>query len=773
MTKAFLFLFAGAWLAIAGCTPEPTTGSAQVLASFQQAASASGVTRVTLTVSGPDMEPLGLALTKTDDVWSGTLGGIPAGAGRVFAADAFDASGKALFSGKAPDVTITGGKTAVVAITLQELDPAPPFENSIPSIDSLSASASHVEPGGMLTLRATAHDPDTGDALTVSWEATQGSFGSAASLTTTWTAPLTPGTVTLRLKVTDPHGATATLELTVNVTAGTGLADVTVTLNSWPRVSSMNASPYRVDVGETLTAEVNVTDANGDAPTYAWTAGCAGTWVDATSRGARFTPTARPAGTGCGSCPLTVTVSDGHGGQSTGTLHVCVGPRVTVRFAPEVVGTYQSADTLPVEGGVVLRVSAADPQGSALTFAWAASTGEVGAPANTATSSEVIWTAPGGLPEGTTAVITATVSNALGLSTTATFRVKGTGTGAPSGPGSWASAGNVSTVRADHSATLLPSGKVLVAGGFQLSGSTRNYFNSAELYDPTTGTWTSTGSMAVGRRYHTATLLASGKVLVVGGEASAGVVLNSAELYDPATGTWSSAGAMAAGRQYHTSVRLPSGKVLVLGGASGGVSKASSELYDPETGTWSSTGNMSVARTYTTATLLPSGKVLVAGGISGTTYASAELYDPVTGTWSLTGSMLSARRYHLAVLLPSGKVLVGGGFGSSGVLAASELYDPATGTWTATGSLGTQRAIQEAVLLPSGRVLVAGGTTDSSTYLSSAELYDPAAGKWTPAGSMAAARRWFTLTRLSSGKVLAVAGLQNGIYLSSAELYTP
>ncbi|WP_375765312.1 kelch-like protein [Archangium gephyra] len=771
MSKTLLFLAAGLWLATTGCTPEPTTGSARVLASFQQAASASGVTRVTLTVTGPDMEPLGLPLEKTDDLWGGTLSGIPAGAERVFTAEAFDAAGTKLFAGMAPGVTITAGGTALVAITLQELEPPPPFENSIPSIDSLTASASRVEPGGMLTLQATAHDPDPGDTLTVSWETWAGSFGSPASLTTTWTAPTFPATVTLRLKVTDSRGATATLDFNVTVTSGTGLADVSLTLNAWPRVSSMNASPYRVDVGETLTAEAAVTDANGDTPTYAWTAGCAGTWTEATSRSARFTPTTRPAGSGCGSCPLTVSVSDGRGGRSTGTLHVCVGPRVAARFAPDVVGTYQSADSLPDDGNVVLRVSAADSQGSALTFAWTASAGEVSAPVSTATSSEVVWTAPGGLPEGSTATLTASVTNALGLSTTATFRI----TGAATGPGSWASTGSLATIRGDHSATLLPSGKVLVAGGSYFSGGKSTYLSSAELYDPTTGTWSPTGSMAVGRRYHAATLLASGKVLVVGGEGSTGA-LGSAELYDPATGTWTSAGSMAVSRQYHTSVKLPSGKVLVLGGISGGVTQSSAELYDPETSTWSSAGKMSAGRGYTTATLLPSGKVLVAGGIEGgtTTHASAELYDPATGTWSATGSMLSARRFHFAVLLPSGKVLVGGGHGSSFELAAAELYDPATGKWTATGSMSTRRAVQAAALLTSGKVLVTGGSSDSSTYLTTAERYDPATGTWTPVGNMASPRRWHTLTRLASGKVLVTAGLyQSGGYLSSAELYTP
>src|SRR5450432_2269941 len=74
--------------------------------------------------------------------------------------------------------------------------------------------------------------------------------------------------------------------------------------------------------------------------------------------------------------------------------------------------------------------------------------------------------------------------------------------------------GNMVTARLYHTSTLLPNGKVLVAGGFDSSG---NYLASAELYDPASGTWTPTGSLAGARDFHTATLLPNGKVLVAGG----------------------------------------------------------------------------------------------------------------------------------------------------------------------------------------------------------------------------------------------------------------
>ncbi len=128
---------------------------------------------------------------------------------------------------------------------------------------------------------------------------------------------------------------------------------------------------------------------------------------------------------------------------------------------------------------------------------------------------------------------------------------------------------------------------------------------------------TAVGSLAITREAHTSTLLISGKVLVVGGYN--GSFLSSAELYDPATGTWSSTGSLTTGRSTHTATLLPSGKVLVAGGNDSHAS-SSAELYDPATGTWSATGSLTAARHSHTATLLASGKVLVVGGIGSARY---------------------------------------------------------------------------------------------------------------------------------------------------------
>ncbi|HEX8822383.1 MAG TPA: kelch repeat-containing protein [Archangium sp.] len=196
--------------------------------------------------------------------------------------------------------------------------------------------------------------------------------------------------------------------------------------------------------------------------------------------------------------------------------------------------------------------------------------------------------------------------------------------------------------------------------------------------------------MALPRRYHTATLLADGRVLAVGGLGSASpglpsTVLRSAELYDPATGSWTSPSTLVPGtpRMDHTATRLADGRVLVVGGFGApqpgqpNQTLATAELYDPATGSWRPTGGMALPRRYHSATLLADGRVLVAGGHDGTSaLASAELYDPTTGTWTVTSCASLDRRYHTATRLPDGRVLVTGGIDSFARPVPTERYRP-------------------------------------------------------------------------------------------------
>ncbi len=292
--------------------------------------------------------------------------------------------------------------------------------------------------------------------------------------------------------------------------------------------------------------------------------------------------------------------------------------------------------------------------------------------------------------------------------------------------GTFAFTGTPSGRSFGHTATLLTNGMVLITGGY--SSRTGTVLSSAELYNPSTGTFTFTGNLNTARENHTATLLDNGMVLIAGGFAPAscprGVgcsasYFSSAELYNPSTGTFSATGSMNTARNNHRAIRLNNGMVLIVGGGGPSGLLSSAELYNSSTGTFSATGSMNTPRTQHTATLLNDGTVLIAGD---GTPRTAELYNPVTGTFSFTGSMNVARRYHRAALLNNGMVLIAGGVDSSS-LSSAEIYSPSTGTFSATGSMNTARNSHTETLLNNGMVLIAGGWNTGS--LSSAELYQP------------------------------------------------
>jgi hypothetical protein len=319
--------------------------------------------------------------------------------------------------------------------------------------------------------------------------------------------------------------------------------------------------------------------------------------------------------------------------------------------------------------------------------------------------------------------------------------------------GKFSLTGSMSVPRSLHTATLLHDGRVLIAGGYDASDFTgtgeapgsgqsipavkpgpADPRRKAELYEPKTGTFSRTGSMAVDRYSDTATLLRDGRVLIVGGESLRSGIVASAELYDPNAGTFSATGSMSASRTGHTATLLPDGDVLIAGGYNpAGFSLASAELYDPTTGRFSLTGSMSVVRTDHTATLLTDGRVLIAGGFAANgdqnnSYASAELYDPKSGTFSPTGSMTTARTGHTATLLGNGQVLLTGsddaGTGKAAITA--ELYDPTTASFSPTDGMDDPH--DTATRLSDGSALITGGSiavVGDSESLATAELYQP------------------------------------------------
>jgi hypothetical protein len=319
--------------------------------------------------------------------------------------------------------------------------------------------------------------------------------------------------------------------------------------------------------------------------------------------------------------------------------------------------------------------------------------------------------------------------------------------------------------RAFNTQTALANGSILVAGGIDCEAPA---YTSAELYNPTTGKFSLTGSMNVARESHTATLLNNGKVLVVGGFsglATSGVVAGSAELYDPTAGTFSLTGSLITPRAQHAATLLPSGQVLITGGigANGFISTA--ELYDPVAGTFSAAGTMIYASGWNTSTVLSTGQVVIVGGAvpseelgPPTSLNTAEIFDPSTETFSAAGKEEFSPVEQTATLLQSGEVFVGNG-------PTSQIYNPSTNQFSAAQdpSLGMYaRIAQIAALLLNGQVIEAGGTTISpltpNPYDLTSDLYDPIANQIVAGDNMRMPRVSPTASTLANGNVMIVGG---------------
>jgi hypothetical protein len=375
----------------------------------------------------------------------------------------------------------------------------------------------------------------------------------------------------------------------------------------------------------------------------------------------------------------------------------------------------------------------------------------------------------------------------------------------PARAASWTTTGSMAEARFDFTATLLADGRVLVTGGDLGYDADPRALASAELYDPSTGAWTPTGSMLTGRYRHTATLLPDGKVLVAGGNVNNSNVIGircclaTAELYDPGTGAWTATGSMNAPRVAHLATLLLDGTVLVVGGDSypnTGLERFPLERYDPGTGTWSAAESSLSMGFGQTDILLPDGRVL---------FNDSSLYDPSTESWSSTLNCCFGSDQPdtysgggTVTLLADGQVLGAGGSSrvpstepglTSRLIAklTAALYDPVGGGWRATGSMHVGHVDATATLLPDGRVLIVGGSTEGfpTTALTTAELYDPSTGTWDMTSSLAEGRYAQKAILLLDGTVLVVGGSGTSVLLdsstsayiapalASAELYDP
>lgn len=409
--------------------------------------------------------------------------------------------------------------------------------------------------------------------------------------------------------------------------------------------------------------------------------------------------------------------------------------------------------------------------------------------------------------------------------------------------------------RYETSATLLSDRRILVAGGEQGGGNLATA--TAEIFDLETHTWRPLPSMSVARALHTATLLPSGGVLIAGGYASGlfGPSNATAELFDPTTNTWATSIALQQPRQMHTATLTASGDVLLVGGLHSGAQTASMEYFDAHVvslstappplhhgsspaiitlrdqrvlvvggidgadatplsalvgadGTWSSTAPMNTARAGHAAALLTTGHVIVVGGSALT---STEVFEPVNGTWSpgptiaarvghsatalddgrvlvvggngvgpdaellsLGGStaptapMQVRRSDHRSTLLGDGSVLVLGGRGQNGPLASGERFDPTSMTWASTSPMSTARVGHTATLLLDGRVLVAGGDLGGTS-----QIYDSATDSWSAPAVLTSARALHSAVVMRSGRVLIAGGVSGGLPSLTSDVFDP
>jgi hypothetical protein len=330
--------------------------------------------------------------------------------------------------------------------------------------------------------------------------------------------------------------------------------------------------------------------------------------------------------------------------------------------------------------------------------------------------------------------------------------------------------------RQGATATLLPDGMVLITGGMVFDKNQNDVtLANAELYDPTTGTFSYTGSLLTPRVNATATLLPDGRVLIVGGEQTLSESpwhqnLTSAEVYDPISGKFSDTGSLHTPHACQSATLLPDGRVLITGGESYlDTYTYDAELYNPSDGRFSVLPQSPLSSYIAgPGVVLNNGQVFSLGfDYSGSEDAFGQIYDPTKGTFRLLGAgPLTLYSTAKAAKLADGRVLiVNGNAPGDPTSKAAEIYDPISGTYSLTGAQISQADFRDLVVLPSGRVLLVSGVIESAggeqsppVWDNVAEIYDPISNTFAVLPSTSESHYNGTATLLNDGRVLIIGG---------------
>jgi hypothetical protein len=686
-------------------------------------------------------------------------------------------------------VTVSGVASAGVSFTVV---PAPNIASVSPSSGPVGASVTVTGMGFGATQGSNTIKINTKTGTPTTWSDT--------SIIVPVPSGATTGNVVVYASGVDSNGANFTVLPTPSITSispTAGNVDTSVTITGTNFGSPQGTSTVTFNGVSGVPTSWSKTKIVVLVPSGATTGPVVVTVQGVSGNGVTFTlpPTLTSLSPTSGGPSSSVTITGANFGSTQGTSTVSFNgtPATPTSWSPTSIAV--SVPTGGTTGNVVVTVSGVASNGLSFTVTPPALSSIAITPANASalTGSTVQFTATGTYADGSTQNVTTSATWSSSATSVATISSTGLAStlaighttiqasvGAISGTtaltvGNVALTGGMTTARRAHTATVLNTGLVLVAGGFGANGS---HVIGAELYNQATGTFSATGNMSVAHAYHSATLLNNGMVLIAGGYDANGNAQTTAELYDPIAGTFTPTGVLNTGRVSHTATLLNDGTVLIVGGVDINFNPlAHAEIFDPATSTFTSVGSLNTARTNHTATLLNNGKVLIAGGydVNGNALASGELYDPVAGTFASAGNLNSGRRYHTATLLNNGKVLVAGGIDSNfNTLPNAELYDPTAAVFILTGNLNTPRGEHTASLLNNGMVLVAGGIGFNGSTFTSTELYDPVAGTFTDSGSLNIARFLDTASLLTNGAIL-LAGGNDSDFLpeATAELYQP